>query len=148
MIRVERYSSKYSFDLDVLCIKFVDHALDGVELTYEQRERFKEEFSNTTVIAINDDDKVVGAIVGADNIRCMDGARMLQEVFWYVEKDSPLIIRGLMTAFENMAKEEGYEFTTMTALANKHLNSVDKLYKRFGYEPLETHYIKPVGGED
>jgi hypothetical protein len=68
--------------------------------------------------------------------------RMAQETFWYVRDDA----RGrhalpMIDAYEAWAVDQGCVAVEMTSLA---ANDVSALYRRRGFHPVETHFLKPL----
>lgn len=68
--------------------------------------------------------------------------RYAKETVWYVTPDA----RGrgalrMLDAYEAWAREQRCTAVGMASLAT---NDVSKIYQRRGYEPAETHFIKPL----
>lgn len=62
-----------------------------------------------------------------------------QELFWFAEKEG----MALLKAFEVWAFHEGAEMVSMAGTGIKP-KALDRLYRRQGYEPRETFYIKSL----
>jgi hypothetical protein len=60
------------------------------------------------------------------------------EFFWY----APTGDKGLRAAFEAWAREGGALGVQFSALADDHLPAVSRLYRRAGFIPAETAFVK------
>lgn len=97
--------------------------------------------------------EVVGMIAGMIVTSYFnDYIKMALELMWYVSKKHRGTSTGkkLLIELEEYSKEKGAHTLTMIA-GNYSLNSnkdkaLDTLYRRLGYERLEMHYIKKLGG--
>jgi N-acetylglutamate synthase-like GNAT family acetyltransferase len=88
------------------------------------------------------DNKTVG-MIGGIKFSCVNTGKMIaSELFWFVDPE----YRGfegikLLKEFENWAKYD-CDKITMVYLQDLMPDKVKGLYKKRGYELLETHYIK------
>jgi hypothetical protein len=60
------------------------------------------------------------------------------EFFWF----APSGDNGLRAAFEAWCRERGAVGVQFSALADDHLPAVARLYRRAGFEPAETAFVK------
>jgi hypothetical protein len=60
------------------------------------------------------------------------------ELFWYAPNGG----KGLREEFEAWAEEQGVSAIQFSAMADDHLPAVTRLYRRAGYAPIETLFLK------
>lgn len=75
------------------------------------------------------------------------GQERAQELFWWVEpghrRAGPAL--ALLRHFEAWAEERGCEAVTMAFLhSTGNGETLDRWYRRRGYRPLETHYVREL----
>lgn len=104
---------------------------------------FNEETLRSTLINLIDNGICIrsqmGAIGGIVYPMFMSGKMVAQEFFWWSEDEKGLL---LLQAFERKAKELGAENVIMVSLAKSGYNRVADIYKKCGYEFLESNFIK------
>lgn len=66
------------------------------------------------------------------------------EAFWYVDPTKRGNGLKLLKAMEELAIKKGCKRLTMVHLNNLHPEQLGNLYRRWGYTPVETHYIKTL----
>lgn len=74
------------------------------------------------------------------------GYRLVSEIFWFVEpthRKSLLAIK-LLHLYEDWAKRVGAKFVTLAHFNNEVGDRVSNLYRRLGYEHIETSYMKEL----
>jgi GNAT superfamily N-acetyltransferase len=85
---------------------------------------------------------VCGGLVAPDT---NTGQRRATELFWWLDPEhrrGSLALR-LMRAFEEWAEAEGCEAVSFAFIHGTGREEVlDRWYRRRGYRPLETHYVK------
>lgn len=91
---------------------------------------------------IADEDAVVimhdkGVIGGSIITPYFNNTLIAQELFWYAEEEG----MALLKAFEAWGYVEGAEMISMAGTGIRP-KALDRLYKRSGYEPRETFYVK------
>lgn len=91
-------------------------------------------------------DNLCGAIGGIIFPDPNTGEIIATEMFWYVAADFRKGTQGLrlLNCFENWAIKEGAKRIIMVHLNNLQSDRLSVFYKRKGYSPIETHYIKEV----
>lgn len=85
----------------------------------------------------------LGAIFGPSMI--MDEI-VAVETFWYVAPEHRGRGLKLWLAFEEWAKRKGCQKVAMVHLADSSPNELGQLYVRRGYELIESHYVREIGG--
>ena len=93
---------------------------------------------------LEDENKVIGTL-GCGIYRDLNtGDLVASEFFWYVLPDH----RGrgilLLREFEKWAKNIGAKRVIMVHLTKCMPERVGEIYKKMGYEMLETHYVKEI----
>lgn len=86
--------------------------------------------------------KVVGVFSGYFTNYILDNSMMFHELLWYVHPDYRQIGKDLYDYAESLIRSKGAVSMVMTHMATDQSDRLETLYKRMGYKPLETHYIK------
>ena len=135
------------FDILILAKEFSKEAPKSHKWNKEKTEVFISsaiENPLTTVLILEQDDEIVGAIVGLLSEMYMSQTILATELAWFVSKD----YRGkkgsilLLKSFENWAKAQGAHYVVMGDIAG--IASLEKLYTRMGFSKSETTYMKEV----
>lgn len=68
------------------------------------------------------------------------------ELFWYVLPEYRYSIESirLLVAFERWAKEMGAIRVSMMHTFGSQVEKLSGIYTKFGYRPLEVHYVKEI----
>jgi GNAT superfamily N-acetyltransferase len=111
----------------------------------------QENFMNTWVQLINSGlgvifilgeyDGALGAMYYPDP---NSGKLMATEMFWFVSPEKRGNGLALFDEYEKWAKEKGCEKALMVHLADSMPDRLQSLYKRRGYELMESHYCKEL----
>lgn len=64
--------------------------------------------------------------------------KIAAELFWWAPQEG----RALREAYETWAKEEGAVISQFSGQRNERAETVEKLFRRAGYEPVETGFMK------
>lgn len=64
--------------------------------------------------------------------------RVAVELFWWAPEEG----RALREAFEGWAIEQGVNAIQFSGQRNERAETVEKLFRRAGYEPVETGFVK------
>lgn len=135
------------FDILVLAREFSKEAPRTHKWNREKTELFCRaaiENSNTTLLVLEEDGEVVGAIVGLLNEMYMSQTIIATELAWFVSKD----YRGkkgsilLLRTFEKWAKDNNADYVCMGDIHG--IVTLENLYTRMGYSKCETTYMKEV----
>src|SRR3989304_1594017 len=96
--------------------------------------------------AFYNDKQLCGCIGGIVYPDPNTGDLLATEMFWYVmpEFRKGTVGLRLLDCFENWAKQKKADKIIMVHLSNLQSDRISTLYKRKGYTPIETHYIKEV----
>lgn len=102
--------------------------------------------SGSIFVVSEKDGKLDGVVIAIKHRSLFDGRMVAQELMWYV---SPSARKGrtgieLLKHFEKVCKLIGINQIVMVNLQNSSPESIGKLYKRFGYQEMEKHFIKEV----
>lgn len=84
---------------------------------------------------------VIGAIVNED---ACDGAKVAQEMFWFVSKAARGHGLRLLDALEMTMRGLGVRRLTMAHLTGLRARALAALFARKGFAPVETHYVKTL----
>lgn len=147
MTKIREASEEDIFDILILAREFSRESPVTHKWDKEKTEHFilaALENTNTTIFVLEEDNEIVGAIVGLLNEMYMSQTLVATEMAWFVSKE----YRGkkgslmLMTTFENWAKENGANYTCMGDIHG--ITTLEKLYIKKGYSKCETTYMKEV----
>lgn len=110
--------------------------------------------ANWTNIITNSKGAIIGALRGPKLIGVMgfviandpnDGELVSQEMFWFVD---PEYRKGegikLLNTYEKVAQHIGVKRIGLVHLLGDNNKTLNKLYVRKGYRPMETHYFKEI----
>jgi len=105
-------------------------------------------YSHTSVVLVHvgEDDSLNGGIAGILAQWFLENkTHMAYESWLWVAPDSrgKGVAKGLMVAFEEWAKENGAKKIVMVDFTGD-LKPVGRWYKRMGFQPLETRYVKDI----
>lgn len=97
---------------------------------------------NTTFV-MEMDGVVVGVMAGSIVNGLASNDLTYQESFWYVEKAHRGFGIKLLTFAENYCRTNNVKFFIIAHMGNRETR-LERIYKRRGFNILETHYIKVV----
>lgn len=135
------------FDILVLAKEFSKEAPASHKWSKDKTEQFLDvaiDNELSTVIILEVDGEIVGAIVGLLNEMYMSQTKVATELAWFVSKD----YRGskgslmLVKEFEVWAKSRGADYLCMGDIHG--ITTLEKLYTRLGFKKCETTYMKEV----
>ncbi len=144
---VREASTEDTFDILILAKEFSKEAPETHKWNKQKTENFivsAIENTNATILVLEQDDDIVGAIVGLLNEMYMSQTLVATELAWFVSKE----YRGkkgslmLIKEFENWAKNNGANYICMGDIEG--IASLQNLYLRKGYKKCETTYMKEV----
>jgi len=147
LTRIREASEEDIFDILILAKEFSKESPITHKWNKEKTEHFLLSAltnTNTIIFVLEEDDEIVGAIIGLLNEMYMSQTLVATELAWFVTK----AYRGkkgslmLMTTFENWAKENGANYTCMGDIHG--ITTLEKLYTKKGYSKCETTYMKEV----
>ncbi len=94
------------------------------------------------VLGLFSGDKVVGAFGAMVLEDINDGELVAAEAFWFVDEAHRGRGLELLVAYEKEAKARGAVRCSMIHLLSLQPERLGELYKRRGYQPVETSYFK------
>ncbi len=101
--------------------------------------------SGTGVIfALFDRDEVCGAIGGVVYPDINTGELIASEFFWFIRPGSRGDGLRLYRAFERWARTQACRQIRMVHLTDSMPDRLARVYRRLGYLPAETHYVKEL----
>jgi len=142
MIRVA--SEKDNEKIAQIGQKYAEGTLLG-HLTAEQMQRIIDNCqANGIVLIAEKDEKLIGILAG-HFIEGFGLGKFFEEVIWFVDNDSRGVGIGLFQRIQELCKEAGCKGISMTAYNNEHYEPVKALYKRTGFQEIESKYYKKLG---
>jgi GNAT superfamily N-acetyltransferase len=89
------------------------------------------------------DGQISGMVAGVSYPAYFNHAvRMAQELFWWNRDGQPGDGQALCRALEAWAKAQGCSTLMMVLLHDEHREAIDKMYRRWGYQPGEHCYMR------
>ena len=73
-----------------------------------------------------------------------DGELIAQEAFWFVRSDARGAGIRLLVKYEELARAMGVKRASMAHINGLMDDKLDRLFKRRGYHPTETHYWRTL----
>lgn len=138
-------------EIVALVMNFYDEGLNklGLNFEHESIKRLVSVLIDNHIFMVSDNNGIQGIIAGILSNSLYDNKqRILEEKIWFVSKDirgSGVAIR-LFKAFEDEAKKNGVNAIIMTHMVGVMPDNVRKIYESFKYQPMESNYIKLIGG--
>lgn len=84
------------------------------------------------------DHGIIGGLISP--IYFQPAYRVAVELFWWAPKEG----RALREAFEAWAAEQGADAIQFSGQVNDRQATIEKIFRRAGYEPVETGYVKRI----
>jgi len=143
---VEKYSDKYYQDIIALCTNFYNEAAGeydkkGVDLECLKHEIIK--YSKDAFLLIVNG-KCQGVIAGTTVNSMLNGAKIYQEIIWYVNEGYRRYGVFLLHQAIRQLKEQGFTQLIMACLMNSKTEKLIKLYEQMGFRAIETHFLKEL----
>jgi GNAT superfamily N-acetyltransferase len=127
------------------CSKLGEHGLNLDEPSLARFMRFLMAGENGLVLVAEQNGELLGSVAGLLAPWWADHRQLtVTEQWWWVSRKARggNVHRDLLRALEAWAVSRGAAFVFMIALQNGREKALARLYSRFGYAPLETHYAK------
>lgn len=102
------------------------------------------ELDEIVLFVAEDNNKLVGMLVGVVNESLFSNDKIASELAWFVEKEyrgTSMALR-LLAEFEKWAKLQDCSFIAMIDLHR--VNDLENMYNKLGYELAEKTYMKKV----
>lgn len=127
--------------------EFYEEAINdfGVYFNQDIAMQTATQFIDTTFI-LEDNNKIVGLLSGTIVHLPLSNEKVYHEAIWFVKKAYRVGGIKLYKALEKYCKEQGINKIIMVSMSNSKEDKLGKFYHRLGFELLEKHYIKNVGG--
>ncbi len=131
---------------EALFKEFVSESLQdfGVRIEKAALTKTMQELVNTCLVLENGNGNLIGLLAGKIINEPMSGAKIFQEVVWYVLKAHRKYGLLLIKAMENRLKDEGIKAMIMVHMGNSMPEKLARLYERMGYKHLECHFFKRI----
>ncbi len=143
---VEKYSDKYYSDIIAICTNFYNEAAGEYDTKGISLEVLKSEIirysDNGFLLVVKD--RCEGVIAGQTVNSMFNGAKIYQEIIWYVNKPFRKYGVFLLHQAIKKLKEEGFTQLIMACLHNSKTEKLIKLYEQMGFKAIETHYLKEL----
>ena len=143
--RIREATEEDVFDILILAKEFSKEAPKSHKWNKDKTEQFilsAMQNTNMTILVIDADGEIEGALVGLISELYMSHTVQATELAWFVSKDyrgKPASIR-LVKTFEKWAKDKGAMQIGMGDISG--ISTLEKLYTRLGYKIAESVYLK------
>jgi GNAT superfamily N-acetyltransferase len=97
-----------------------------------------------TLIGLEIDGRIEGALGGVKSPDPNDGDLVAVEMFWFVDANHRGHGLKLLDAFEEWAHQQGCKRVGMIHLLQLMPDKLEVLYRRRKYQPVEVHYLKEL----
>lgn len=144
---VRKAKEEDAIEFAVLAKQFAKESKGGWKVDMDKTlENFKGGLNNPEFFfwVVEDDDTIVGMLVGATNSPLFTKQVTAVELAWYMQpayRDGRTALK-LFDAFEKWAREKECDFITMADLPE--VADLSALYERKGYKLTEKAYIKEI----
>jgi GNAT superfamily N-acetyltransferase len=94
------------------------------------------------VFALKKDERIIGGLGAIKMPDIHSGLLTAVETFWFVNPEDRGDGLKLLDAYEKWAEESGCKRVAIIHLADSFPEVLEKIYRRRGYELIESHYVK------
>lgn len=149
MMRVENYSENYFLDIVRLVEKFYQEHLQEIygkierKIIFETINKFSGENSKNAFLLIVEG-SCVGLLAGVEVKSELNSEKFFQEILWYIEKPYGQNFRYLIKKAQIMLQSRGFSIIIMAVMENSKSSKIEGIYKRIGFDKLETHYMRKL----
>ena len=145
ILRCNDLLSKYKIDITGLVEEFFEESLKEYESGIDMKTLHKsmEIYKDDSYLMIVED-KCVGLIAGMTIHSPLNNDKIYHEIMWYVKKEYRRKGVFLLRTVEKMLRDAGYTSIIMTCMHNSMEAKLFHLYRRLGYEPLQTHFRRSL----
>jgi hypothetical protein len=119
------------FDIEKFCALWAQFLQSGLGVIY-------------IVLSENREQPIVGAIGGIKYPDTYSSELIATEFFWFVREESRGGGLTLYKLFEKWAREQKCSQIRMVHLLDSMPEKLERIYRRLGFEPAETHYVKEL----
>jgi len=117
----------------------------GVDVSPEYIRKISEAYKDSTFV-LEQEGNIVGVLVLSLTLLPVNGEIIAEELVWYVSKKFRRFGINLLTFAEKWCIHKGIRRLIMVCMANSKAKVLERFYMRQGYEPMQVHYIKKLGG--
>jgi GNAT superfamily N-acetyltransferase len=98
------------------------------------------------VFALKKDGRLIGGLgaIKLPDIHC--GLLTAVETFWFTNPEDRGDGLKLLNAYEKWAEDTGCKRVAIIHLEDSFPEALSRIYKRRGYELVESHYVREIGG--
>jgi len=143
---IENYSDKWFLDVVRLIKEFHEEAVHEYDKEFISEAVVETiqtgDPSNCFLLIVND--SCQGLLYGTRIRSPLNGKTIFQEIMWYVSK--PYRGHGIrfLNKVEKIVQSEGVGIIIMAVLENSKTEKLKAFYKRVGYKPIETHFMREL----
>ena len=146
---IEHYSERWALDVVRLVENFHKEAageylgLFDLGTIRETIAKLQGEQADNAFLLIVDD-VCQGILAGVEYKSLSSCKRIFQEVIWYVNPEFRRFGVALLKNAEKRLKGAGIDIMIMAVLENSKTGKIKSLYKRLGFKPMESHYVRTL----
>ena len=125
--------------------EFAEESLSeyGTILDLEQLRKTFEEVYTTSFVAVVDG-KLVGVLGGRITFDRCSPLPVFEEVVWYVQKEYRHLGMKLFNYMVDWCREDNIDRISLSCMHNSKTEQLFRIYKKMGFEPMETRFIKQL----
>jgi len=129
----------------LLVVEFYKDSLSEYGTVLEE-DKLLETFAKTwrTSFVLEKEDKLIGVLVGHVTGDICSPYPVYEELFWYVDKKYRKYGVKLFKYVQQWCIVHGISRMTMCCMWNSKTDALFRLYKRLGFEPVETRFVKQL----
>ncbi len=130
----------------LLVVDFTEESLAeyGTYLDPDQLQKTFDAVWKTSFVTVVDEE-VVGVLAGHIIEDSCSKLPVYEEIFWFMRRDHREYGLKLLNFVESWCASKGIKRLTMSCMHNSMKEKLFKLYKKLGFRPIETRFIKEIG---
>ncbi len=130
----------------LLVVNFTEEALAeyGTYLDPDQLQKTFDTVWKTSFVAVVDNE-VVGVLAGHIVEDICSKLPVYEEIFWFMRRDHREYGLKLLNFVESWCASKDIKRLIMSCMHNSMKEKLFKLYKKLGFRPMETRFIKEIG---
>ena len=149
MIQIEPYSDLYFLDVLKIVENFHKESVIEYDATFDVQAvirtiKTQTETNANGAFLLIVDGKCEGLLFGVQTKSLLNDSQMFQEIIWYVNKPFRRYGVNLLREVENRLKLSGVSTMIMAVMENSKTEKIKSFYKRLGYKPMETHFVRTL----
>ncbi len=140
-MNIAAYDIKYKDDILGLVDDFYNEALKDMDSKIDMATLNKTlEVYKDNLFLLIVEDRCVGLIAGLQAHSPINSDKVYQEIMWYVKKSHRKYGGYTLREVQKILAAAGFTSIIMALLHDSKTEKLQKLYRKMGYTPVETHF--------